>query len=192
MMNTTRRMVALTALTWLALGGGARGGDLTYNVVDYATITAPYTVSGTITTNGDLGASLPTSDIIAWDITVTNGSTVLFDLTQNNSAVVLAPFGATETELKVGTVNSAIELKDNTGDEILWADAGSANSIYRGETPTSTLWLGSLPSDGSSPVATISTVPEPSSVVLAGIGIGGVIACVLVRKRREQRREAVA
>jgi hypothetical protein len=190
MMNTTRRMVALTALTWLVLGGGAKG-DLTYNVVDYTTITAPYTVSGTITTNGDLGAGLPTSDIIEWDITVTNGSTVLFDLTQNNSAVTLAPFNATETEINIDFSNSAIILRDNTGDEILWGEGGSASSIYRGETHTSTLWLGSLPSAGS-PVATISTVPEPASLVLAGIGIGGVSVSVLVRKRRQQRRQAAA
>jgi hypothetical protein len=43
-MITTRRMAALTALTCLALGGGAKG-DITYNIVDYPSITNPYTVS---------------------------------------------------------------------------------------------------------------------------------------------------
>ena len=85
MMNTTRRVVALTALIWLAHGVGAKGG-LTYDIVDYPSISTPYTVSGTITTNGDTGTLLPSSDIVSWDITIFRGASIIASITTVNSA----------------------------------------------------------------------------------------------------------
>jgi hypothetical protein len=189
MINATRRMPALTILAWLALGVAAKG-DVIYNIVDYSNITSPYTVSGTITTNGATGVGLPATDITAWDITVSSGSSTIFEFTPSTSQV-FAKFEATLQSITVGTFPEDVDFRSN--DDVFfmqWEHAfGADQSNFSGTQNGVSLWFGVLPT-ADSPVATASAVPEPSSALIAGIGAGVVIACGLVRKRREQRRPA--
>jgi hypothetical protein len=193
-MSKTRPMVALTALTWLALGVGAKG-DITYNIVDYASISTPFTVSGTITTNGAIGTTLPASDIVSWNITITQGSNTILSLTTADS-IVTGPYDASTEQITVASFNTIPSLSD----ELVFSTPNGSGINWSAHDPSTMEYLAvSFPFllfDGfqalSNPVATSSAVPEPSTRVLAGCGIGGVIAYVLVRKRRERRREAVA
>jgi hypothetical protein len=157
-------------------------------MVAYPSITTPYTVSGTITTNGDIGTALPASDITAWDIIVSQGTTTIFMMTGTNSQVG----GAFDADTQSITVNPNAELSFiNSTDFIQWFGHPPGPPFYAAEISGSELWEATLPAVDS-PVATASTVPEPSSAVLAGICAGLVIACGLVRKRCEHRRQAVA
>ena len=192
MINATRRMPALTILACLALGVAAKG-DIIYNIVDYSNITSPYTVSGTITTNGATGASLPATDITAWDITVSSGSGTIFEFTPSTS-LVFASFEATLQSITVGTFPEGVDFRSNNSVFFMqWEhDFGADSSNFSLTQNAASLWAGDLPT-ADSPVATASAaVPEPSSAFIAGIGAGVVIACGLVRKRREQRRPAAA
>jgi hypothetical protein len=182
-------MPALTILAWLTLGVTAKG-DVIYNIVDYSNITSPYTVTGTITTNGATGVSLPGTDITAWDITVSSGSGTLFEFTPSTS-LVFANFDATLQSITVGTFPDAVDFRSNNSVFFMeWEhDFGADSSNFSGTQNGLSLWAGGLPT-ADSPVATASAVPEPSSALIAGIGAGALIACVLVRKRREQRRPA--
>jgi hypothetical protein len=189
-MITTRRLAALTTLTWLALGAGAKG-DLIYNIVDYPNITNPYTVSGTITTNGATGTSLPSTDITGWDITVKQGNILIFELNSSNAGNIAGPFDATNTNINVGTRGDQIGVSDQTS-EILWSSPRGLFLGYEGFTQSlGVTWDGRLP-DPSSPIATVTAVPEPSTFVPAVLGAGSAIAFGLVRNRREQRRQAAA
>ena len=67
------RMVRSTAIPLLILAAISQtppevgAASITYDVVNYPTLQNGYTVSGTITTNGATGTSLPGSDITSWD-----------------------------------------------------------------------------------------------------------------------------
>ena len=194
-----RRFMPLLLLTVGGIANPAARAGMSYAIVDYPTITSPYTVSGTITTNGATGTQLPTSDITGWDITVRKGTSLIFELTTSNSINLPSTFDATTTALSVGTAEGeGVDFVNiQTGNNVAWATPPNTTQqveyvAHQGVLPhQTTLFSGFLPSF-QSPVATASAVPEPSTTVLTGIGAGTVIACVLVRKRREQRRQAAA
>jgi hypothetical protein len=189
------RMVRSTAIPLLILAGmtltptEVGAGSITYNVVDYPTLQNGYTVSGTITTNGATGAALPGTDITAWDITITMGSTTIFTLTPSNSINFTSTFDATTTAITAATLSDRILFAQTAGVPFIQYENAEATIEYLAETLGQTLWINfTLPS--ASPVA---AVPEPSSAVLASIGaIVAVLAYGWSRHRRVQRRQAAA
>jgi hypothetical protein len=66
--------------------------------------------------------------------------------------------------------------------------------VYSSESAGALDWLTYQPSMGGTDPWLIASasVPEPTAAVLMGIGVGCVIACVLVRKRRAKRRQGAA
>jgi hypothetical protein len=163
-----------------------------YTVVNYPSEQNGYTISGTLTTNGSTGTDLPDSDIIKWDITI-HGVTPPIELTESNSNITPFTFNATTSTITVGS--GAIAIIGTTEDgQITWAgpstiDASGSYSAAQGNT---VLW-GASGFGANQAVATVSSVPEPSSAVLASIGaVVAFLALGWCRHRREQRRQAAA
>jgi hypothetical protein len=202
-MRPTRRIVMMSVLTWLVLGVSAKSANLTYNIVAYPTITSPYSVSGTITTNGATGTQLPATDIIGWDITVAQDSNQIFDITPTTSGILEnSTFDATTTTITVGTFTNT-----NLGDNITfylithpynyleWSGpTQSDGDVYYGMFFEEThfpvyysYWYGHFTSI-QDPVAIEVSVPEPSTGVLAGFG--AVSALAYAQKRKRQTRHA--
>jgi hypothetical protein len=189
------RRVRSTALPLLILAGipliptEVGAGSITYNVVNYPAIQDGYTVSGTITTNGTTGTSLPSTDMLSWDIKITMGSTTVLEFTPINSPAS-GPFDATLTTLSVGAANDGIEFESQTG-LIAWLNLTTPTILYTASLeafPIVTLWANYLPTIDS-PIATTAIVPEPSSAVLASIGaVVAFLAYGWSRHRREQHR----
>jgi hypothetical protein len=192
-MKTTSRIAMMSVLTWLALGGGAKG-DLIYNIVAYPSITHGDTVTGTITTNETTGTNIPVQAITAWNITVAIGAVPLFTLTPTNSFIPGGSFNATTQAITIpvtGVPTGGIAFVSNgLNADISWHTFGPTDVLYEAHYLGGQLWLQTLPTPNS-PVATATAVPEPSAAVLALIGAGTVIACGLVRKRRGSRTATI-
>jgi hypothetical protein len=183
--------IPLLILAGLALTPPEVGaGPITYSIVDYSSITNPYTVSGSITTNGATGTNLPISDITGYDILV-QSSTTHYEI-KTQTSFILGTFDATATSLTVATGMDEIAITDGTSAvNLTWRNLPATIS-YLGIKGTSTgdqeLWFGDLPTL-QSPVATVSAVPEPSSAALASIGaVVAFLAYGWSRHRRAQRR----
>ena len=165
-----------------------RGDSITYNVVNYPALQNGFTVSGTITTNGATGTDLPTNDITSWDITITQASTTILTFNPSNSTTFLNDtFNATTTELNVASGGSIEFETPSPLTEIAWSGT-TTNTRYESydvnyAENAGYLWNAANYDPASQPVAS-TTVPEPSSAVLAVIGAVSVVACGLVRRRR--------
>jgi hypothetical protein len=153
--------------------------DLIYEVVDYPTLENGYTVTGTITTNGATGTSLPASDITSWDITISKGSTTIFTLTPMESANASAHFDATTTAI---TVADEITFSTSSGTGIDWFNTIGA-IVYQGALNNTLIWDSDLPSLDSP----IATIPEPSTAIVAVFGAATFAAYGWSRRRRDQR-----
>jgi hypothetical protein len=189
-------MVRSAAIPLVILAGMALfpieviAAQVIYSIVPYPSITNPYTVSGTITTNGEIGSELPVSDITSWDITITNGTTLIATFTPSIplSGTV---FDASSTAITLPIFDDVIIF--TTGlNNLQWTNIGTAVNYEDIEMPLSlnptNLWQSNLPST-TSPIAT--AVPEPTSAVLASIGaVVAVLAYGWSRHRRAQRRQA--
>lgn len=194
MTNHSTRVTILTTLTYVALGVGANAGSITYNIVAYPSITDPYTVSGTITTNGATGTALPASDITGWDINITNGPTNVFDFTPATSSNATNAFAATNTTLYLSPllrrgIYFAQQNQTPTEDyDIVWVHLNStvSNYFFQNLAIGQNLFSGSLPTINS-PVASAASVPEPSTVVLAGSGALCALAYTHHRKQQTGR-----
>jgi hypothetical protein len=174
----------------------ATAGSITYNIVAYPTITSPYSVSGTITTNGATGTALDGTDITGWDITVTQGTTPIFELTPTNSDNITSIFDATATTITVPTTSGqSIQFATTdipSSQDINWLRNDDNTITYLGTDVSilpfgQSIWNGLLPTN-QSPVATATAIPEPSTGVL--VGIGAVHALPYVQHRKRQSRHA--
>jgi hypothetical protein len=182
---------------WVALGMGLAGissplaSPLTYNVSDGAD---GVTVTGSITTDGNLGI-LTQSDIIDFSLTLTDGSTSVTLLPPppwNAQVQLIGSFlSATPTALQFdfGALNpsdfltSHLEFKDPaTNQFVAYFHAGfgdpssfqiTANNVnnhidYR---------------EGVQTIATIASVPEPSTWAMMILGFAGVGAMTYRRRK---------
>jgi hypothetical protein len=195
------RMVRSTAIPLLILAGMALtqtevgAASITYSIVNYPTLQNGYTVSGTITTNGDTGTTLPGTDITSWDISITKGTTTVVTLTPTDSFNLSNAFDATTTSITVATPFDTVEFVGPASlheIDLSWTGlpGGGAVSYMAEDLSNNTnLWNASL-FPVNSPIA---TVPEPSSAVLASIGaVAAFLAYGWSRHRRAQRRQATA
>jgi hypothetical protein len=182
--GSLRKWVPLLLLTMGAIASTAESASITYTVVNYPTLQNGFTVSGTITTNGATGTSLPGIDITSWDINLAFQSTSTM-LTPSNTLNETSTFDATNSELTITGADSIAFI--GVPGAIQWT--GISNfGVYEGNVlGESTMW-NSVFALGSS----VATVPEPSSLILAMIGGGIVLACAVVRHHRLKSLPATA
>src|SRR5271157_1915349 len=209
MRSTTKWFALAIAVTMLAASGQARGGDITYNLVNYPSAQEGWTLSGSITTDGTLG-TLTNRNIVSWTWTVTYPSfqtdTYSSDGVESYAMIVGMQASAYDLYIPVqfssGQNEVALELASPTPagriSVLGWitpSSTGFFTGLYQAQdtslpyefwyqiAPTGAGPGGSLLIAGSAP-----PVPEPASIVLAGLaGVCG-IAYGLVRKRRAQRK----
>jgi PEP-CTERM motif len=197
------RQFVFAAVAVSVLVAGARttlAGQITYSLQNYAADQNGSTLSGSVTTDGNLG-TLTSADIVAWTWTVTppvgppltlSGVTSTVSLLMATDQQLLLPIGennAIPSEFfLVGPVGSSTAQLEyfrpsvGQGDSIYSAANGNLASAY---------WITDNPQMGGTDpwvigVAT-SSVPEPSGVVLLGLGITGFI--VAGARRRFSRKQ---
>jgi len=165
--------------------------DITYEIqnypsqqVDLDTGSFEHNVSGTITTNGTIGALTP-ADILSWSVT--------FDGTFTFSSSVIFPDLMTSvfaTATQITTTGYFVLLNPIIQDEQLSYNYSPHTGEYLGENnvvgylwDTDTTTLG-----GNTNWIVAEVVPEPSTLVIAGLASVCGIAYGLARKRRAQRK----
>jgi hypothetical protein len=164
------------------VNGGQSGGG---------SIEANGSVSGTITTDGATGTDLSSSDIVSYDITVSQGSTVLATLTYDTDVYNDFYFSATDQDitLNVGDDNNSQYIGIGTSSPLQYLDFAAGGYWYF-ESDSAYVY-GDYPAEGS-PIATAS-VPEPSTATLALFGAVGVGVHGWLRRRGAKgRRSAVS
>jgi hypothetical protein len=159
-------------------------GSIRYFVENYPTLQNGYTVSGTITTNGDFGTSLLTSDITSWNITVTLGSTTIASFTPANSINYEAFFDASPTTLSVSLGTEFINFINlPIGTSLFWGGPNAGDSylldLFLSSGASNLLWDSEFP-----PPQIVATIPEPSSGALALLGAAVLISYGWARSRR--------
>ena len=187
-----RILAALGVLTLAFLAGGisVRAGDVTYNMVNDPVDQNGYELSGTIVTDGTIGA-LTSSDVVSWQFTITGPGGPF-----SNSGIGASPGNVIE-----GLAATTSGDLTTTGEVLLgllsdaavnWRPVGHN---YFGIVANAPLWNDFPPTgfsaEGAWTIATAAAaVPEPSSVVLAGMACASAIAYGLARKRSDYRRHA--
>ena len=194
-----RIRLAAFAIAIVILADSSKAGQITYSLQNYAADQNGSTLTGSITTDGNLG-TLTAADIVAWTWTVSPPVGAPF--TQSSGpgiGTTIENLIATDTQLllpELQTEHSEIFLGSG--------DSGSGLLVYRREENNAVFLYGAQPSlpgtgfwltanpemGGTDPwvigVAT-SSVPEPSGVVLASLGFTGLL---LARTwRRSSRRQ---
>ncbi len=188
------RMVRSTAIPLLILAGMALtptevgAASITYSIVNFPALQNGYTVTGTITTNGTTGTTLPSTDITSWDITILLGSTTVATLTPADTSNLAGSFDATSTTISVASPLDVILIANPSfTTSITWENELPTVPFieYKARSDDTDLWVSGI-IDTASPIA---TVPEPSSAVLASIGaVVAFLAYGWSRHRRVQHR----
>ncbi len=182
-------VLTLFVLAALALTPhAAKAGSVTYAIQNYPADQDGHTVSGSITTDGKTGL-LDSTDITAWVVTI---DTTTFRSTDPDSATAALGVFANATGIVIPGFGGALLLESDSllgSDQISWTriPADADLSAYAGRLQSDFLWNTFNPALGGTTLWVLASVPEPSSVVLVGIGAFASIAYVLVCKRRAQR-----
>jgi hypothetical protein len=184
-------------LSGAALAPRAAGGSITYLLKNYSVDQNGHTISGSITTDGIMG-TLTASDIKSWRITI---DSTTFSSSDPNAHTTLALLQATPTTLTLPqqTPTSCspqlilLTAKPHSQPPhmVEWNQVTNT-PLYSGVSAGALEWLTYQPSMGGTNPWLLASVPEPTAGVLIGIGVGSVIACVLVRERRAKRRQGAA
>ena len=195
-----RIRLATAALAILLVPHLSQAGQITYSIQNYAADQNGSTLSGSVTTDGNLG-TLTSADIVAWTWTVTppagppltlSGVTSTVSLLMATDQQLLLPIGennAIPSEFfLVGPVGSSTAQLEyfrpsvGQGDSIYSAANGNLASAY---------WITDNPEMGGTDPWVVgvaaSSVAEPSGVVLVGLGITGFI--VAGARRRFSRNQ---
>src|SRR5262249_16922072 len=143
-----------------------------------------HTVSGTITTDGKTGL-LETSDITSWSVTIDDST---FRSTDGSSTAAVGVF-ATLNGIKIPGFGGGLVLEnDPSGDMIDWirVPLDSDLSSYSGHLDSINLWNTFNPAlGGTNPWLIASSVPEPSSFILAAFGVLMIVGgCSRLRNAR--------
>jgi PEP-CTERM motif len=192
------RQFVFAAAAVFILVAGARttlAGQITYSLQNYAADQNGSTLSGSVTTDGNLG-TLTSADIVAWTWTVSPPVGAPFTLSGSGSNIVVQNLIATDQQLllpELQTANAEFALLGQNADLEYRRDFlhDGVPDQYVGSPGTVNFWFTTNPGMGGTDpwvigVAT-SSVPEPSGVVLLGLGITGFI--VAGARRRFSRKQ---
>jgi hypothetical protein len=191
----TRFTVAVAAfvgmLTAPCIGTAA---TITYSIQNYPADQSGATLSGTITTDGTIGI-LTDSNVLSWSWTITPPGGTPFTL---SSVDVGSGFGITGTGVVASTSKITIASPASQGDfnDMVFEGTDAAGLAY-GRFVSSGTYYGSIPNTipvwntgnpymgGTDPwVIAVASVPEPSTLTLAGLGVVSGLAFSLARRRR--------
>lgn len=194
-MKSTLKSFGLASLIWVLTATRFAAADIIYYLTDTV---GTGTVLGTITTDGSMGA-LTTSDIVAWNVTITNGSSSA-NLT-NSPGFNMGVVGTALTADAAGMyfnfgaagLNYFVLDKSPIGQGVLCLIVGNPPGC--GFAPDSTYSLQpDFPSAGNVTwevgignvqIASTSAVPVPPALALfaSGLAVIGLAA----RRRKKQR-----
>jgi hypothetical protein len=157
-----------------------QAASLTYRFVNDTIDQDGYSLSGTITTDGTLGA-LKVIDIKAWSFSIDQGNTVIASLSSKDAGAYIGSyfpaFTVTASAANLTVVPGGLLFADNLNETSL-----AFRPLYKTYAATdasgTTLWNDVPPSEytGSDWIFATATVPEPSTMVLfsiaAVVGLG--------------------
>ncbi|MGP0069831.1 MAG: PEP-CTERM sorting domain-containing protein [Isosphaeraceae bacterium] len=167
---------------------------ITYAIQNYPADQNGATLSGTITTDGTIG-ELMDSNVLSWSWTITPTGGTPFTL---SSVDVGSGFGITGTGVSASTSEITIASPISQGflNDMVFTGIDAAGlfydrfvgaGTYYGSVPnTIPVWnTGNPAMGGTDPwVIAVASVPEPSTLTLAGLGVVSVLAFGLARRRR--------
>ena len=170
----------LPAVIFLALAPHSRAA--TYELSDMG-IHDGFVTTGTITTNGTIGA-ITDSDIVSWSITSSDGNTTFeFDSSLTNQAVTMHSTSFTATADQILMPDDSVivfRLERGVGvrDRVLLWDRRIENrfTMYDHSIPQTYFLTDSLFSSGP---FVFATVPEPGTLLLLGLS---TVACLNRRR----------
>lgn len=172
----------IAAVIMLCLSSVAHAGDITYNITDYPADEAGYSVSGFITTDGNIG-TLTQSDIVSWSWSAgtTSSSGGAYDPMGNDNCYVhLLAATPTQLLLSPGSYVETDQYINGSGTSIQWYNESAAgNSLYACSHGLNYFWDNNSPQMGGTEpwvVAQTASVPEPSTLILLGVcGVAWII-----------------
>jgi hypothetical protein len=185
----------LLAVGFLFVSANTARADIVYNFV--AETIGPYTVTGTITTDGTIG-TLSTSDIVAWDLTATDDSnpSISFNTATGFAFVAGSDLSATATQILfnfTGSDSSSFDTGTTSGDSWHVETESVDGSEYWGEdlvcdTCSTDEWENySEQSNSAFVVAQTSSVPEPGSAFLLETAL---LALAIAKRERLRKPRA--
>jgi hypothetical protein len=195
-----RNALPLTLLCVYALffQGLAEGGMVTYKIVNYPAQQDGWTLSGTITINTtEASGTLTAKDITSWNWTIKKDKTVVnIGRTGAGSGVEIdgtVRYTPTQILLPPGTAEAKNQFVLTTAfgsNNMLWNN--NPSGIYSGTYVNDAnrrvrAWFDPTTTLGGNTTWVIAIVPEPSTILLAGIGFSCVLLCVMARQRCQIR-----
>jgi hypothetical protein len=167
------------AIAALLLAQSARGGDITYDLLNDPQDQHGWNLSGTISTDGKLGA-LTNSDILSWAVTITESNkTYSFNSSEPWKTVEASNLSATPTALDLGPGGELLlgaSLGGNSpADYLIWESSGFTQAAQP-QYNSPNIWTMQEPTDNPCDqpwtIATVPhAVPEPSSLVLICVAL---------------------
>jgi hypothetical protein len=199
----TSLLVALSLVLTFTSVGACRGGTISYVIQNYPAQQSGYNLSGTITTDGVIGA-LTNNDILSWTLAVTGGSNA-FTASGTGPGQGVISSGASTTSTGYISLadpgpsgrNTLLLVQMTTSSEVVWAEGGAGFGEipeYVGEkAPSAVAWATSPSTDalGGAPwiiAQAVQTVPEPGTLSLALLGT----ACLAVVEWSRRCRRAAS
>ena len=192
------RIVSVTsALVALLVISDATNADMTYNIENYPADQNGATLSGTITTDGEIGP-LATSDIVSWSWTVTTsgGTSYSFNSSMTGSqTAVTGDVVESRTSITIAYSpdgESLVSLSDTAAgyNQLVYYRDGIdyAYRCFAGPDTEYPIWGTMNPVVGNTDPWVIAvaptSVPEPTSLTLAGFGAFCAITCIVPPRRK--------
>jgi PEP-CTERM motif len=186
-------VAAASLIVLLAFPLVCDAGTITYSIQNYPADQNDASLSGTITTDGTIGA-LASSDILSWSWTVTPAGGTSYTLSSSEAGAYATIDGlvvATQNEITVSGYAPTID-SENYVELIsvftigLYYFRNDDVSQYDALLPSGYTWLTNNPSMGGTDPWVIATasVPEPPTLTLAGLGAVAAFWYGLARTRR--------
>jgi hypothetical protein len=172
--------LALIAVPLLLLAASpACAGPITYQLDDHPDFQAGYHIIGSITTDGTTG-TIGTANVLSWDLTITDPNNLIVGSASS------AASGAVTNLIRMNATDTDLTYIVNTSVAVIGGEFGPGYELVldidTGFGPTGgRLWFFKI----DQPVVPFaSVVPEPATLTLGLVGIGGLVGTRLARRRR--------